>query len=398
MSLAALALVLAQVTDFQAEGRKALDAQKFAEAAELFGKAVAADPKDYSAHFHLALAYSLLDKDAQAIAEYKETLALSPGLYQAELNLGILLLRQKQPGAAVPYLKSAAAKKPSEFRPNFYLAEALAGSGDAAGSIDMYKAALAADPTAKDAELGLARALAKLGRTAEAEPHFKNAGGQSLLELAVLYQSQHKLEQAAELFAQVAPSDPAAAERAGALYLELGKPSLAIAVLELATKAAPTSANRVALGQALIKDKQIDRGLEEIGKAVELEPRDPELRLFYGRNLRDQKKYAPASSQFLIATQIKPDLLQAWNELAAMRIIMEDWSGAISTLDRVKSLGGETVSHLYLRAISLDHLHQKPQAVEYYTKFLAAAGNAFPDEEFKARQRMRILQTELNKR
>ncbi len=88
-----LAALLAQATDFQADGMKALEAQKYEEAAALFTKAVAADPKDYSAHFHLALSYSLLEKDTQAIAEYKTVLDLQPGLYEAEVNLGLLLVR-----------------------------------------------------------------------------------------------------------------------------------------------------------------------------------------------------------------------------------------------------------------------------------------------------------------
>src|ERR1700719_1945777 len=107
MWLVVVALI-AQSTDFQADGIKALDAQKYDVAVELFTKAVAADPKDYAAHFHLALAYSLLNKDAEAISHYKTVLELKPGLYEAELNVGICLLRIKDAAGAVPYLKSAA--------------------------------------------------------------------------------------------------------------------------------------------------------------------------------------------------------------------------------------------------------------------------------------------------
>src|SRR5947208_9326298 len=87
-------------TDFNAEGLKALEAQKYEAAAEYFSKAIAADPTDYSSHFHLALADSFLNKDSEAISEYRKVLEMKPGLYEAELNLGILLLRQKQPAEA----------------------------------------------------------------------------------------------------------------------------------------------------------------------------------------------------------------------------------------------------------------------------------------------------------
>jgi hypothetical protein len=53
---------------------------------------------------------------------------------------------------------------------------------------------------------------------------------------------------------------------------------------------------------------------------------------------------------------------------------------------------------LYFRAISYDHLHMLKDAVAAYNKFLASSQGKNPDEEFKARQRARILQEQLDKR
>src|SRR5690242_8592974 len=122
---AAALFLLFVPTDYQAEGLKALEAKQYGQAAQLFAQAVQADPNDYAAHFHLALAYSLLSKDSEAIPEYQKTLDLKPGLYQAELNLGMLLVRQKRDAEAVPHLNAAAQAKPTEFRPQWLLAEAL---------------------------------------------------------------------------------------------------------------------------------------------------------------------------------------------------------------------------------------------------------------------------------
>src|SRR3979411_1134822 len=93
---AILSLLFLFATDFTAEGMKALEDRKYQEAADLFAKAVASDPGDYAANFHLAFSYSLLGKPADAIPIYKKALELKPGLYEAELNLGILLVGQKQ--------------------------------------------------------------------------------------------------------------------------------------------------------------------------------------------------------------------------------------------------------------------------------------------------------------
>src|SRR5262245_56410867 len=117
-------LLLFPAADYSAEGMKALEERKYDVAVNLFSQAIAADPDDYSAHFHFALANSLAGKDTEAVASYRKVLELKPGLYEAELNLGILLVGQKQGAEAAKLLESAAEKKPNEFRPFFYLAEA----------------------------------------------------------------------------------------------------------------------------------------------------------------------------------------------------------------------------------------------------------------------------------
>src|SRR3954468_1077855 len=136
------AFLLLQTPDFTADGLKALDDGKYDVAAQAFTKAVESDPKDYSAHFNLALAYSFLGKDAEGVAEYRKALELKPGLYEAELNGGILLLRQKNPADALPLLTHASEQKPDEFRPRFYLAETQLQSGAFEAAEASYRRAL----------------------------------------------------------------------------------------------------------------------------------------------------------------------------------------------------------------------------------------------------------------
>ena len=88
--------------DYTTDGMKALDEGKYDAAVQAFRKAVEADAKDYFAHFNLAMAYTMLQRDPEAVAEYRKTLELKPGLYEAELNGGIVLLRQKNPAEALP--------------------------------------------------------------------------------------------------------------------------------------------------------------------------------------------------------------------------------------------------------------------------------------------------------
>src|SRR5512143_3280041 len=143
MGAIVVALFLVQALDPNAEGLKALDDGKYDAAVAAFTKAIAADPKDYSAHFNLALAYGFLHKDAEAIVEYRKTLELKPDLYEAQLNAGIVLLRQKQAADALPLLAAAAEQKLKEFRPRYYLAEAQLQSGAWDQAEESYRAALA---------------------------------------------------------------------------------------------------------------------------------------------------------------------------------------------------------------------------------------------------------------
>lgn len=398
-----LSLLLFLAADFSTEGMKALDAHKYQEAADLFSKAVDADPGDYAANFNLALAYSLLGKAAEAIPAYKKTLDLKPGLYEAELNLGILLVGQKQAQEAIPYLRGAVEAKPKEFRPRSYLAGAELALGDFAKAEEDYKAALELDPKSAAAQLGLAHAQAKLNHLPEAAEHFRQAAAldasyrDSLLELAALYETAKQPAEAIAIYQQF-PENVGAQERLGELLIEAQRYPEAIEVLQKVTQKDPTPANNLALGHAYSLHKEPEKAVVLFEKAVAEDPANYDLRMLYGRALRDQKKYNLAANQFYAAAERKPDAKEAWNELITMLVLLEDYPRAIAALDKVKALGGETPGHFFFRAIILDKTKQLKPALEAYRQFLATANGKYPDQEFQARQRARIIQRELSKR
>lgn len=401
--LAAVIILAAFQTNYYNDGLKALDARQYQAAADNFAKAIEGDPKDYTAHFNLAFAYSMLNRDADAIAEYKKTLDLKPGVYQAELNLGILLLRNKQASEALPHLASAGSQKPNEFRPTFYLAEALRSEGSLPKAEAAYKAALEIDPKSAAAELGLGETLAKQSRLSDAAPHFKRAAEldpkyrDALLELASLFEAQKQPNEAIEIYQQF-PENAGAQERVGSLLFDAGRYGDAVTHFEQAVKSSPTAANRMALAQAYIKNKEPDKAIPIAAQALAQQPKDYELRMLYGRLIRDQRKFPDAAQQFFAATQIKPDAAEAWSELAGVLVLAENYSAALGALDKIAALHAEKPGHIYLRAIVLDKIHQLKPALENYQRFLAMDEGKDPDQDFLARQRARIIQNELNKR
>ncbi|HTB10713.1 MAG TPA: tetratricopeptide repeat protein [Bryobacteraceae bacterium] len=400
---ALFALILAQSVDYSAEGAKALDAQKYDTALDLFTKAVAQDPKDYGPQFNLALTYSLMGKYADSIAHYKTVLELKPGLFEAELNLGISELRAKDAASAAVQLEAAAEQKPGEFRPAFYLGEALLENGALADAEIAYAKAVALKSDSAEAEWGLAQTLMREKKLADSEPHFRKAAALNpkyksyLLDLASMFEADHQPEKAIALYREF-PDDTAAKEHLGALLVASGDPAAAIAFLEAAAAKSPTAGNRVALAQAYLMTKQDDKAVAVTAQLVAAEPQAYDVRMFAGKLLLNVHKLVPAAAQFSAATQIKPDSIEAWKELSALLVINQDYQGGIAALDRLRALGVETSGQWFFRALSYDHLHQMKEALAAYNKFLETSQGKNPDEEFKARQRARIIQHELDKR
>jgi tetratricopeptide (TPR) repeat protein len=399
----AAVLLFAPQQDFLADGLKALDANQPAAAETLLRQAVASSPDDFSAHFNLALALSLEQKDAEAIQELRRTLELKPGLYQADSNLGTLLLRNKRPAEALPALKEAAALKPVEPRINLLYAQALFETGDVAQAGEYYRKAAELDPKSAAALVGLARSDLKLAKLPEAAEHFRAAASidpqykGAMLELAAEYERARMIPEAIAVYGEF-PDNAAAKERLARLQVDNGNSAAAIPTLEAAVRQAPSVANRLALADAYKLNKQTGKVIEQLQLAAVSDPASFEVRMDLGRELRDQRRFVPAAAQFAAAAKIRPGEVKAWNELAAVLVVSEDYAGGLAALDHVRALGKEVPGDFFYRAISLEKLRQPKPALEAYRHFLDADGGKMPDQEFQARQRVRIIESELNRR
>ena len=396
--LAAALFLLAPAEDLIDQALKALDARQPAAAEALLRKAVGEDANDYAAHFHLALALSLQNKDEEAITEYRRTLELKPGLFEADLNLGILLLRDKRPGEAMPVLKEAAEAKPQDARPKGYLAQALLDSGEPAEAEQLYRGLLGNEPKNAAAQAGLAKALRAQDKLSDAAEAFRAAGNkEGLLEIAAEYEKRGQQPDAIAIYQQFS-DDPAVGRRLGQLQIDSKNAEAAIVNLEEVVKKNPTSQNRLALADAYKLAGQPAKVLEQLQAAVAVEPGNFALRMALGRQLRDTGKLLPAAQHFQTAAKLDPQSVDAWNELASALLVSQNYTEGLMALDHVRALGKERPGNYFLRAITLDKLKMKPQALIEYKAFLDASKGTLPDQEFQARQRMRIIELELKKK
>jgi len=366
------------------------------------GLALAQETTEVEKHFDLALQFSIDGKDAEAIPEYRKVLELMPDLYEAQINLGQVLLRSKKPAEALPHLKRAHEQKPAEFRPAYYLAEALFDLDQFTDALPAYTAAVGIDPKSATAELGWGRVLLHLDRRTDAAPHYRRAFvldpklKSFLLELAQAHEDKGETEAAIALYREF-PENPAATEHLGLLSLQGGQDKEAIAALESVVKTSPTPANRLALAQAYVRQKDFAHAEPLLAQLTSVDSQNFDLRMFYARILRDQRKIKEAAQQFFQATKLRPTAADAWSEFAGMLILDEQFPQALSALDKVKELGAENVGHIFFRATTLDRLNLKKEALEYYQRFVEQS-KTNPDQEFQARQRARILERELGKR
>src|SRR5215471_13592651 len=398
-----VALLFFLQADNTSDGMKALEEGKYADAVVAFTKATTADPNDYFAHFNLAMAHTFLHQDNEAVAEYRRTLEIKPRLYEAELNGGIVLMRQKNPAEALPLLEDAVQQRPAEFRPRYYLAESLLETGDYSKAEEHYRRALELDAKSAEANLGGAQSLVQQGKLADSTPYFRQAAQLQprfrdyLLQLGTLYEKANQPAEAIAVYREF-PDNPAAQARMGELLLAGKQYADALPRLEEAYQKEPTPPNRMALAAAYVFTQQGVKALPLLEQAVAEQPGDFDLRMMYARTLRDRKQFAPAAKQFYEAAKLKPTEPKPWTELADMLYMTGDFPQALSAFEQAAKAGDASPGNWFLRAIILDKLRQLKPAKAAYEQFLAASQGKNPDQEFQARQRVRILEREIARR
>jgi len=97
----------------------------------------------------------------------------------------------------------------------------------------------------------------------------------------------------------------------------------------------------------------------------------------------------PAAQQVLIETvKLKPDMGQAYGDLALAASENKQYELAIRALDARAKFLPETPGTYFLRATSYDNLEAFKQAAENYRQFLEVAQGKYPDQEWQARHRL----------
>ena len=389
----------AQALVDQAEG--AIEKRDYATAEKSLQAAVAKDPKNFRAWYDLGFLYNATDRQSLAIDAYRKSITANPQVFESNLNLGLLLENKGDPEAA-KYLAAAISLKPAS-QPGRNLSQAYLSLGHVLQktqpdeALKAYQKAAELQPKDPQPHLEAAILLEQQKNTTAASQEFQRAldldanNREALAGLVNTYSKSGQLPQAEALLRRMAANEPQNAT----LHIQLGrvlaaqkKNDEAITELSKGLDLSPDVAANRELIQLLLEEKKYPEAIVRLKTAVQASPTDPDLHYLLGTTYLRNKSFPEAQGELLQAVKLKSDFGQAYNDLAFAASENKDFKLCAMALQvRAKYLP-ETPFTYFLRATALDHLHDWPDAITNYEKFLSVAGGKYPDQEWQAKHRL----------
>jgi Flp pilus assembly protein TadD len=355
------------------------DAQnRLDDAAGLYRRAVAANPKSFEAHLSLGLLLARQGKRDEARPELVAATTLDPGeagpALKARAWRALAQIDRPAPGTNGDTRDASndlleALKLSPETTADTLLAASLA---DQAGQYDTaeaaYRRVLEKDPKSEPANTGLAHLLIKKKQYPEAE---------TLLRAAL-----EKL-----------PDDPALTAQL-ATVLAVEDKAEAVPLLQKLHAAHPADAAISNMLAEVLSEAGDFAGSDQIYvQLLAASPADSDLMVAHGENLLRLGKFPEAFAVLDKATQIDPSNAEGWSGLAFAASRTNQPSVSLHALTMRSNFLPENASTYFLWATSYDTLHQKTQAAVYYHHFLDSSAGKFPNQEWQARQRLQVLES-----
>ena len=388
-----------------AEAEAAIEKKQWAAAESALRGLVAKDAKNYRAWFDLGFVCNATDRHPEAIEAYRKSVAAKPDVFESNLNLGLLLTASGS-AEAETFLRAATTLKPSE-KPEQALARAWGVLGDVlkdknpVEALAAYREAAKLDPKDARPHLAAGGLLERQNNRPAAEAEFLKArelepNSTEALEALVRIYSRDKrwaeAEAALRQFLKAEPANAAARIQLGRTLIELGRKDEGVAELEAAAKDSTDPAAERELAALYLEAKQYEPAALHYRSLLARDPRNAELHHALGIALTRQGKYAEAEAELAAAVNANPDLKEAYFDLAFAAQRNKDYSTTLRALDARTRFYPESAGTYFMRAITYDSLRDYKQAAQNYHQFLLLANGQFPDEEWKARHRLKAIE------
>lgn len=383
------------------QAEDSIQKRDYATAEPLLRKVVDHDPSNYVAWFDLGYLENAVGKVDESIAAYRKSVEAKPDVFESNLNLGLQLAKTDQPDAE-KFLRDATMLKPTshvaegQARAWLSLARVLEKTKPEE-AIAAYRRASVSRPEDPEPHLAAGLLLEKDNKFSDAEMEYKQAlaldpKSDALTGLANIYMRGHRFVEAEEYLRKLVAAQPgnaAAHVQLGRVLAAEGKNDAAVAELEAGVKLAPA-------------DASVQRDLADTyfaaGKNAQAETayrallaghaNDAELHRSFGQALLREKKFSDAQQEFLAAVKLKPDLGEAYGDLAFVASENKNYPLVIKALDARAKLLPEVATTYFLRASAWDHLRDYKQAAANYHLFLNTANGKYPDQEWQAKHRL----------
>jgi tetratricopeptide (TPR) repeat protein len=349
------------------------DAQnRLTDAESLYRRAIGADPKSFEAHLSLGLLLARQGNEEDArpeldMATNLDTGEAGPAMKARAWRALAQIDRADDPTEASDDLLEALKLSPETSADTLLAAGIAEDAGESSAAEAAYRRVLEKDPNSLEANRGLAHVLIGRKQYPEAE---------TLLRAAL----------------EKSPDDPAMTAQLATVLAAQDKAE-AMPLLEKLHDAHPKDDAITSMLAAVLADAGDYAGSDRLYVSLLAQtPYDARLEVAHGQNLIRELHYAEAFAAFDKATQIDAANADGWSGLAFAASRTSQPSVTIHALTMRSKYLPEVPSTYFLWATAYDNLHQRDQAVTYYKHFLDSSAGKFPDQEFQARQRLKLLE------
>jgi Flp pilus assembly protein TadD len=400
------------------QAEDAIAAQHFDEAKRLLLLITAADQKNARAFYDLGYTDEALQDDAAAETAYRAAIAADAKNFEAHAALG-LLLEPRDPAEARKELATAATLTPAanaadaKARVLRELARMDATADPTTASDELLAAIKLTSETPQDTLL-TAQIAERTGDLPDAEATYRRLltstpnDPDTAYALAALLIREAKLPDAEAVLTpalQAHPGDAPLAAQLARVYMLQSEDDKAVPLLEAQHTQNPQDAavTRM-LADLYSRTGNLPQADTLYQQLLTTSPDDIDLLSARGDTLIRQKKFVEAEdvlqkadTLFLARPAALPstdDRVQLTGSLAFAASENGQPELVLTALDQRLQYAPETPATLFLRATAHDHLHHVVLARGFYTQFIAAAGDQYPNETWEAKHRLIALATD----
>jgi len=338
-------------------GRAEASTGNFAEAVQLFRRALVASPPPLltdaeSIAFATALAANKENGEAESVL--RSALARDPGSASLNDSLGTLLAKSNRFGEALPLFQRAISAEPSYSKAQYHLGVALLSLNRPQEALMPLQLAATAPEDSFDVELQLGRTFSALHQDAEALKHLHRAANfrdskkssNSLYALALALQASGDSKAALPLF-DMAIKDHAIADGSALIndaiaHVQTGDTAGAFPLYERALQLGPDTATlREDFGVAYLQKLDLDHAIEQFHAGLAIESSNAHLHYDLGLAFKLKDDLTSAVPEFERSAQLDPTLPDPAYALGIIYMQQGNFAAAAANLKNATALQPE---------------------------------------------------------